>query len=176
MTGHDGCGCGHSHAQTEQLVEAQEGGHAVPSAHGHEAHAGHGAHDHAEGEACADGACMDADCCGGMGAEGGCADGGCGCASAEGQLHPLEASALRGFLSGVHASRLDAARLADYLAQMGSDPSSEFGRPAQFLAEQLQSLAASGLLGAAAKDPPAWALLDAVAGPEGEDDAGDEQA
>lgn len=71
----------------------------------------------------------------------------------------MEAAALRGFLTGIHASRLDAEALGAYLAELSQDTGSEFARPAQFLGAQLQELASSGTLGT---DPAAWSILDAI--------------
>lgn len=124
----------------------------------------HGEHGH-EGCGCAHGETQD-----GVMVDG-CGDA-CGCASPSGSLHPLEGAALRGFLSGVYASQLDREELAKYLESLGGDPDSEFGRPAQFLALQLQSLQEAGDL--KVDEPPAWKLLEAVAGDEEDDESAEE--
>lgn len=77
----------------------------------------------------------------------------------EDYMHPTEAAALRGFLSGIYATRLDPDELQAYLDSMGEDHSA-FGRPARFLAEQMRALAASVEL--PDDEPAAWQLLAAV--------------
>ncbi|MEA3189994.1 MAG: hypothetical protein QOD77_576 [Thermoplasmata archaeon] len=85
-----------------------------------------------------------------------------GDAAAEGDadhMHPTEAAALRGFLSGIYATRLDPDELQAYLDAMGDDHSA-FGKPARFLAEQMRALVATVDL--PEDEPPAWQLLQAV--------------
>ena len=139
----------HQHAGHEEAPEAGASEHAH-AAEGQDAGCGCG---HAHGQV-EDGVMLE-----------GCGEG-CGCAAPSGQLHPMEAAALRGFLSGVHASRLDEAELREYLEAMSGDDGSEFGRPAQLLALQLQHLKEAG--GLAGEGPVAWKLLDSVA--EGEEE------
>ena len=90
---------------------------------------------------------------------GGCGEG-CGCGNQGAGLAQVEVAALRGFLSGVYASRLDRAELEEYLAQMAAQDGSEFQQPALFLAEQLSQVPAKD------EGPAAWGLLDAIADEE----------
>lgn len=98
----------------------------------------------------------------------GCGEG-CGCAhgeAGEGMLDMVQVAALRGFLSGIYASQLDADGLAEYLEAMGRQEGSEFQEGAKFLAAQFGGMRD----GLRAEDPPAWLLLDAVAQDEGEEE------
>lgn len=179
---HYACGCGHDHATLEapagtpSAAMSSDPGAPTTAGHGHgHAHEAAEGHDeggcgcgHAHGEA-TDGVMLD-------GPAGGCGDG-CACAQPEGALHPLEGAALRGFLSGVYASQLDGPELAKYLESLGGDASSEFGRPAQFLAQQLQAITEAGEV--TDEEPAAWHLLRAVAGDDEDSDLdhdGDEDA
>lgn len=115
---------------------------------------------------------MGDDCCGPDGHAHGDSAAGEGDA---GFMEPTEAAALRGFLSGIYATRLDPDELQAYLDAMGDDHSA-FGRPARFLAEQMRALVATVDL--PEDEPPAWQLLQAVsqeAEEEGEDEGGEEE-
>lgn len=96
--------------------------------------------------------------------EAGCGEG-CGCAHGEGALDAVQIAALRGFLSGIYATQLDADGLADYLAAMGRQDGSEFQEGARFLADQFEAVRATA---DGEEEPPAWTLLDAVAADEEE--------